>query len=318
VNDALRGTDVLIAIVGPNWRGTRKRGGARINDANDLVRIEVETALERNIPVIPALVGGAIMPKPTELPDGLRDFSFRNAANIDSGRNFDTDIERLMRSMDRLLEGKTVETGPAETTSSGDTERITVPTVRFEEPIEEATATPAVIASLDQSIESEGVAERVKAPSRRIALISVLLGVVAIGAVSIWAAFRSVGEVPLPAERERALKPKDVFKECATCPEMVVVPAGSFTMGSPANEIGRGNEESPQHAVTFSRHLAVGRFALTFDEWDACAADGGCNGYKPPDQGWGRERRPVINVSWDMPRSTWRGFQGRRVRPIAC
>jgi TIR domain len=199
VNDALRGTDVLIAIVGPNWRGTRKRGGARINDANDLVRIEVETALQRNIPVIPALVGGAMMPKPTELPDGLRDFSFRNAANIDSGRNFDTDIERLMRSMDRLLEGKTVETRPAETTSSGDTERITVPTVRFEEPIEEATATPAVIASLDQSIESEGVAERVKAPSRRIALIGVLLGVVAIGAVSIWAVFRLPTSIQPPA-----------------------------------------------------------------------------------------------------------------------
>ena len=316
VNDALRGTDVLIAIVGPNWRGTRKRGGARIDDANDLVRIEVETALQRNIPVIPALVGGAMMPKPTELPDGLRDFSFRNAAKIDSGRNFDTDIERLMRSMDRLLEGKTVETAPAETTSSGDTERITVPIVRSQEPLEESTATPAVIASLDQSIESEAVAERVKAPSRRMALIGVLLGVVAIGAVSIWAVFRPptsiqspagdvhtpvrelVGEVPLPAERERALKPKDVFRECATCPEMVVVPAGSFTMGSPTSEVLRGSNESPQHAVTFARQLAVGRFALTFDEWDACAAAGGCNGYKPSDEGWGRGRRPVINVSW--------------------
>jgi formylglycine-generating enzyme required for sulfatase activity len=38
---------------------------------------------------------------------------------------------------------------------------------------------------------------------------------------------------------------------------------------------------------------------VTFDDWDACVADGGCNGYKPSDQGWGRGRRPVINVSWD-------------------
>src|ERR1700738_1493310 len=150
VQDALRGTDVLIAIVGPNWRGTGKRGSARINDENDLVRIEVETALQRDIPVIPALVGGAMMPKPNDLPDSLRDFSFRNAANIDSGRNFDTDIERLMRSMDRLLEGKT---GQAETTFSGDTERITVPTLRSQEHLEEAT--PAAIASLDQSQAAE-------------------------------------------------------------------------------------------------------------------------------------------------------------------
>src|ERR1700730_10800759 len=56
VNDTLRGTDVLIAVVGPNWRGTRKLGSARINDTNDLVSIQVETALQRNIPVIPALV----------------------------------------------------------------------------------------------------------------------------------------------------------------------------------------------------------------------------------------------------------------------
>jgi formylglycine-generating enzyme required for sulfatase activity len=51
--------------------------------------------------------------------------------------------------------------------------------------------------------------------------------------------------------------------------------------------------------VAFAQQLAVGRFALTFDEWDACAADGGCGGYKSSDQGWGRGRRPVINVSWD-------------------
>jgi formylglycine-generating enzyme required for sulfatase activity len=99
--------------------------------------------------------------------------------------------------------------------------------------------------------------------------------------------------------RERALKPKDIFKECDKCPEMVVVPAGSFTMGSPAGEQGRDIDESPQHRVTIAKPFAVGRFAVTFDEWDACVADGGCNGYRPQDLGWGRNRRPVINVSWD-------------------
>jgi formylglycine-generating enzyme required for sulfatase activity len=102
----------------------------------------------------------------------------------------------------------------------------------------------------------------------------------------------------LSAERERALKPKDEFKECGNCPEMVVVPAGNFTMGSPASEFRRTDNEGPQHTVTFTRNFAVGRFALTFDEWDACVADGGCNGYKPANDGWGRGRRPVIYVSW--------------------
>jgi len=103
----------------------------------------------------------------------------------------------------------------------------------------------------------------------------------------------------LSPERERALKPKDIFKECDKCPEMVVVPAGSFMMGSPAGDQGRDIDEGPQHRVTIAKPFAVGRFAVTFDEWDACVADGGCNGYRPQDLGWGRNRRPVINVSWD-------------------
>jgi formylglycine-generating enzyme required for sulfatase activity/Tfp pilus assembly protein PilF len=98
---------------------------------------------------------------------------------------------------------------------------------------------------------------------------------------------------------EPALKPKGIFKECDQCPEMVVVPAVSFTMGSPASEPGRDIDEGPQHRVTIAKPFAVARFPLTFDEWDACVADGGCNGYQPGDQGWGRGRQPVINVSWD-------------------
>ena len=110
---------------------------------------------------------------------------------------------------------------------------------------------------------------------------------------------KPISGAALSANQERALQPKDTFKECQNCPEMVVVPAGAFTMGSPASEEGRSSDESPQHTVTFANPFAVGKFALTFDEWDACVADGGCNGYRPDDNGWGRGRQPVINVTWD-------------------
>jgi formylglycine-generating enzyme required for sulfatase activity len=112
---------------------------------------------------------------------------------------------------------------------------------------------------------------------------------------------------PLSADRERALKPKDTFMECDVCPEMVVVPAGSFTTGSPASETQRDSDERPQHEVRFARPFAVGKFSVTFAEWDACVADGGCNRHRPVDQGWGRGRRPVINVSWDDAKAyvTW-------------
>ncbi len=104
---------------------------------------------------------------------------------------------------------------------------------------------------------------------------------------------------PLTIDRERALGPKDSFKECDNCPAMVVVPAGSFIMGSPDGETLRFSDEGPQHTVTIEKPFAVGQFPVTFDEWDACVADGGCDGYKPADQGWGRGRHPVINVSWN-------------------
>lgn len=89
------------------------------------------------------------------------------------------------------------------------------------------------------------------------------------------------------------------FKDCPVCPEMVVVPAGSFTMGSPESEEERLSVEGPPHEVTIPKPFAVGRFAVTFSEWDACVADGGCGGYRPEDQGWSRGDRPVINVNWN-------------------
>ena len=74
---------------------------------------------------------------------------------------------------------------------------------------------------------------------------------------------------------------------------MVVVPSGSFLMGSRMYE-----SERPVHRVTFARPFAVGVYEVTFAEWDACVSGGGCGGYRPGDEGWGRGRRPVINVNW--------------------
>ncbi len=93
--------------------------------------------------------------------------------------------------------------------------------------------------------------------------------------------------------------PGDVFKDCDACPEMVVIPAGQFIMGSSLNEEGRDDREGPQHRVTIRKPFAVGKYEIMFREWDACVADGGCNGYCPSDEGWGRGNRPVINVNWE-------------------
>ena len=114
--------------------------------------------------------------------------------------------------------------------------------------------------------------------------------------------------------------PGERFRDCAECPEMVVIPAGSFLMGSPESEGGRNRTEGPQHRVTIPAPFAVGAYEVTFEEWDACVSDGGCGGYRPNDNGWGRGRRPVIHVSWNDAAVyvTWlRGKTGKEYRLLS-
>ena len=88
------------------------------------------------------------------------------------------------------------------------------------------------------------------------------------------------------------------FRDCAECPEMVVVPAGSYMMGSPSGEAGSDDDEGPVHRVRITEPLAVGVYEVTFGEWEACRRGGGCT-RNPDDEGWGRGSRPVIDVSWE-------------------
>ena len=117
----------------------------------------------------------------------------------------------------------------------------------------------------------------------------------------------------LTAKAEAALKPDGApFKECADCPEMVVMPAGTFVMGSPdgktaiigldgkpkpsvlaPEEDGRADDEGPQHEVTIAKSLAVSKFEVTHDQWQLCVDYGGC----PTAAGKGN--LPAASVSWD-------------------
>ena len=96
---------------------------------------------------------------------------------------------------------------------------------------------------------------------------------------------------PSTPPKPATYKPGDVFRDCPECGEMVVVPAGSFDMGA------HTTFEEPVHRVTIAKPFAVGRYLVTFREWDLCIASGGCK-FRPDDQNWGRGNRPVIDVSW--------------------
>lgn len=105
----------------------------------------------------------------------------------------------------------------------------------------------------------------------------------------------------------------EAFRDCPECPEMVVIPAGRFLMGSPTNEPQRYTHEGPLHRVTVPP-FAAGRHLVTFAQWDACVEAGGCS-RSPRDEGWGRGDRPVIHVSWDDAQEYVRWLSKRTGKP---
>jgi TRAP-type mannitol/chloroaromatic compound transport system permease small subunit len=116
----LRDIDVLLAIVGPMWMGPAGTEKPRIFDADDFVRIEVEAALKRGIPVIPVLIDRAEMPKAELLPASIREFAFRNGITVDSGRDFRIHMDRLISAVDRLLASASRGTGVETSDESAD------------------------------------------------------------------------------------------------------------------------------------------------------------------------------------------------------
>jgi SH3-like domain-containing protein len=168
INSELEASDVLLAVVGPRWiRGGGEHG---IEEETDYVRLEVEGALKRDIPVIPVLVGGARMPKPAELPDSVRAFAYRNAATVDSGVNFQNDMDRLIRSLDEEFAARPP--GPATGRADADRPR-------------ESSSESRVSAAADAPLSSfaKHVVEAFNAARNRVPAVGFAVGAAAVAAL---------------------------------------------------------------------------------------------------------------------------------------
>ncbi|MFL6799692.1 MAG: formylglycine-generating enzyme family protein [Xanthobacteraceae bacterium] len=118
---------------------------------------------------------------------------------------------------------------------------------------------------------------------------------------------------PLSTERESGLKAGATFSECEQCPQMVVVPAGSFSMGSPAQEVGRNSWEHPQHLVSIAAPFAVGKFEVTVDQFGAYVRE---SGRRPAESCWTYEKNKVDlrgSRSWRDP-----AFAQEGSHPVVC
>ncbi|MBI1384011.1 MAG: TIR domain-containing protein [Rhizobiales bacterium] len=103
VRSELAGCGLVLVVIARNWMELGAGGAPRLHEAGDVVRLEIETALEAGVPVVPVLVGSAVMPAPAALPESLAELSFRNAARVDDGIDFTAHVGRLIAGIERLM-----------------------------------------------------------------------------------------------------------------------------------------------------------------------------------------------------------------------
>ena len=103
IREILQQCDILVALIGPNWAALDDSGQPRLFDSGDWVRIELETALVNDIPVVPVLIERTPVPKPESLPDTLKPLAFRHACEVAAGRDFHVHMQRLLAAMDAIL-----------------------------------------------------------------------------------------------------------------------------------------------------------------------------------------------------------------------
>jgi formylglycine-generating enzyme required for sulfatase activity len=298
VQQGLSTCAALLVVIGPEWLSiTDPKGRRRLDLPGDWVAHEVAESLRQpEVRVFPVLVD-AEMPSAEDLPESLRPLTRRQAFPLTS-RHWPNDVAQLIEFL-KKVPGLAATRAPAKSEAGG-----------AGPPPKPVAADPAPPVSRPQAQTPPrqgttraglaGVSAPAKVPWKAPAAIVAGLGI----AVVVFSLLRERPEpipstTPTATPAPAAATPKggESFRDCEQCPEMVVIPAGKVLMGSPEREVGRSPTEGPQQEVAFARPFAVGKFEVTFDEWDACVAAGGC-AHKPTDEGWGRGRQPVINVSW--------------------
>jgi formylglycine-generating enzyme required for sulfatase activity len=315
LRDGLESAAAVVVVIGPTWCNlTDEQGRRRIDLTDDWVRQEVAYCLQiTGVRVFPVLVDDARMPRAEELPEDIRSLTRRQGTPL-TVRHWSKDVGLLVDQLKR---------SPGLADASVDL-------ARTQNPVE---VKPQVIRPIKSPM-----GER-KANYRPLLMIGIPLMVVA-GMVGVFRAGDKpapLQETPVPAvvpeppivkEKPEIVPPVTAAKsaqpfalgnkDCELCSEMVVIPAGSFTMGSPDNEQDRENYEGPQRRVTISKAFAVGKYEVTRGEFarfvsatsyrtEAEQGDG-CSTLSP-DGVWTKDAK----VNWHYP-----GYVQADTHPVVC
>jgi len=260
--------DLMLVLIGRNWADAKDEGGrVRLENPADYVRLEVEAGLKRDIVVTPVLVQGAHMPAPEELPAEIRNLAYRNAFELSHNR-WQSDVQEMVRRLElgSLADGRPVRpSDPKQSARSHDDVTADPATLRAEPRhgllgrrvrlTRRQTLGVAALAAV-------GAGVAIAAPS-----IRRLLSKPSMRMVSFDTATVDQKGVRNSTERYSAV----VFTEAVGLGsglEMVSIPGGSFTMGSPADELERQPNEGPQHRVTLAQFF-IGAWPVTQGQWSA-------------------------------------------------
>src|ERR1700730_7268883 len=104
IKQTIERSNLVIAMIGPHWLGEQTDVSRRIDDPNDFVRLEIEYALKRGIPVVPLLINNTPMPEPEKLPPDIQQLAFRHALPLDSGMDFHNHADRLINGVCDLID----------------------------------------------------------------------------------------------------------------------------------------------------------------------------------------------------------------------
>jgi hypothetical protein len=244
--------DLMLVMIGRNWADARDEGGrVRLENPADYVRLEVEAGLKRDIVVTPVLVQGAHMPAPEDLPAEIRNLAYRNAFELSHSR-WESDVQEMVR---RLELGRPGDGHPVKPDALKQSARSH----------DDVTAGAAIL----QAEPQHGLLRRRVRLTRRQALGAAALAAAGIGVAIATPSIRRLMSKPSmrtvsfdtatvdqkgvrnPPERYSAF----VFTEAVGLGsglDMVSIPSGSFTMGSPTDEPERQPNEGPQHHVTLA------------------------------------------------------------------
>jgi branched-chain amino acid transport system substrate-binding protein len=256
IKAALLQSDVIIVLIGPNWVGPRSSERPRIDDPNDPVRIEVETALHSAVPIIPVLVDGTSMPSPDQLPGSLRDLAFRNAAKIEAGRDFRQQVGRVIRAVDHLLENSRATKGIPTSASEMVSPSISEARSGFQHSSENVQSTkidkPASVSVYDLSTKTRWPALELFRKKQKNAIVSALL-VLGFIAPIIWyfvgyseyklfPQITAVEQPRLPAVPVDSGSPKAATSTPAASPPPQVAPKKA----APTTDIGTADPAPPK------------------------------------------------------------------------